>query len=133
MPYITSKNREEFLAITVPGSLYDRKTSNWFDRTYIPDGNQGYANERYVRPGMVVAIDTDTNKFVPYSAGASYGTGSDTAVGVLDTFEILTLGDSAIAPLYHGKVIESHAYVFGTTLGTISAGVKTDLPDIEWV
>lgn len=130
MPYITSRDREEFLEVRVPGSFYERETSNWFDRTYIPDDSQG---ERYVRPGMVIAIDTDTNKFVPYNASASYGTGSDTAVGVLDTFEIVTLGDSAIAPIYHGKVIESHAYVFGGTLGTISATIKTQLPDIKWV
>ncbi len=130
MPYIAKTVREEFLALKVPGSLYDRKQSNWFDRTYIPDDTAG---QRYVRPGMVVAVDTDTNKYVPYNSGASYGTGSDTAVGVLDTFEILTLGDTATEPVYHGKIIEAHAYVFGTALGTISAGVKTDIPYIEWV
>jgi hypothetical protein len=133
MPYILSKEYEEFLEIKVPGSFYDRRKSNWLDATYFVDDASG---QKYVRPGLVVAQRTDTYKWVPYNVSASYGPGSDgtnSKLGVLDTFEIVTLGDEAIAPLYHGKLIESHCYIFGSTLGTITAAVKTALPDIEWV
>jgi hypothetical protein len=131
MPYITSLEREEFLQILgKPDAHYTRLVSNWFDRQYIPDDDNG---ERYVRPGMIVARNTDTNKYVPYSSGGSYGTGSDTAVGVLDTFEIVTLGDTSVAPVYTGEIIEQNAYVFGGTLGSISAGIKSALTQIAWV
>ena len=130
MPYINSIDREEFLEIKVPGGLFDRTNSNWLEDSYFVADSR--TAQKYVRPGLIVAVDTDTNKYVPYNVSASYGTGSDTAVGILDTFEILTLGEVAVAPLYHGKVIEAHCYIFGGALGTITAAVKSDLPDIHW-
>lgn len=133
MPYMVSKKRQEFLEIKVPGSFYDRRKSNWLDSTYFVEDAEG---QKYVRPGLVVAQNTSTHKWVPYSVTASYGPGSDgtaSKLGIMDTFEIVTLGDEAIAPLYHGKLIEAHCYVFGVAVGTISAAVKTALSDVEWV
>jgi hypothetical protein len=93
-------------------------------------------DEKYVEPGLVLAQDTSSKKYVPYSAGASYGTGSDTAVGVLDQVVPLTLlteaTDAACEPIYHGELVEAFCFVLGSALGTVPAGVKTDLPDIEW-
>lgn len=133
MPYIFSKEFEEFLEIKVPGTLYDRlHKSNWFKYDTIGLDSMG---QRYARPGMIVAQlgAAGSYKYVPYSEAASYGTGSDTAVGVLDTFEILTLGDEAIDPISHGTLIEAHCYVYGEDLGNIPAGVKSALANIQWV
>ncbi|MBD3284651.1 hypothetical protein GF395_04395 [Candidatus Uhrbacteria bacterium] len=132
MPYITSKHREEFLAVKIPGGFFDRRKSNWLDSQYFVEDSEG---QKYVRPGLIVAQNTATYKWVPYNLAASYGAGSDgtnSKLGILDTFEIVTLGDEAVAPLYHGKVIEEHCYVFGNGLDSITAAVKTALPDIEW-
>jgi len=129
MPYITSKSRRSILEVK-QGHLFDRLISNFFDSTYAGEDSTG---QKYVYPGLVVARDTDTNKFVPYSSGASYGTGSNTAVGVLDEFLDVTMGDEAITPVYLGKLIEAHVYVYGVAVGTVSGAVKTALARIEWV
>jgi hypothetical protein len=101
------------------------------DSSYI--AADGTTALKYVYPGLVVAVDSTTGKYVPYSSGASYGTGSDTAVGVMDEFLDVTQGDEAITPIWHGKLIEVYCYVYGMAAGTISAGIKTSLDDIEWV
>lgn len=130
---IDQGTRRSFLAVRVVGSLYDRRSSNWLDATYFVAGENG---QKEIYPGLVVAQNTVTYKWVPYSATASYGAGSDgtnSVLGVLDTFEDLSWGDQAIAPVLHGRLIERHCYVFGGQLGTISATVKSKLPDVDWV
>lgn len=125
--------RRSFLAIKVPGGLFDRRLSNHLDASYFVEGPNG---QKEVYPGLIVAKNTSSYKWVPYSAEASYGPGSDgtgSVLGIMDTFEDVSWGDQQIAPLYHGKVIERHCYVFGSELGDISAAVKTALADIEWV
>ena len=117
--------------IKMVGTHFERKLSNWLDSSYIPVNTE--TGEKLARPGMILAIDSDTNKYVPYNSGASYGTGSDTAVAVLDTLEDVTLGDVGIAPIYSGQLIESFCYILGGEEGTVSAGVKTALDEIEWV
>lgn len=130
---VNQGTRRSFLAIRAVASLFDYRQSNWLDSSYFVAGANG---QKEVYPGLVVAKNTVSYKWVPYNSGAAYGPGSDgtdSVLGVLDTFEDVTLGDQAVAPLYHGKVIQRHCYIFGSTLGNITAGVKNALPDIEWV
>ena len=125
--------------IKVPRGVYDyRVPSLWFDSSYIPEDIYG---NKYLDPGLVVAqavVATDatygdTYAYVPYNSGASYGIGSDTAVGVLDVRLNATIGAEAVTPIYHGQLQERNCYVLGSTKGTIPAGVKSALPDIDWV
>jgi hypothetical protein len=125
--------RRSILAVKAVGGLFDRRLSNWLDASKFVVGENG---QKEIYPGMVVAQNTSTYKWVPFSEAGSYGPGSDgenSKVGIMDTFEDVSWGDAAIAPLYHGKVIERHCYVFGGELGDIPAAVKTALPDMEWV
>ncbi len=123
-------NREEFLEVMADREHVMMLKSNFLDRAYFLDDA---ALQRIVRPGMIVAKETNTKKYVPYHVSALYGVGSDTAVGILDVWQDATQEDPAVAPVFHGKVIEAHAYVFGGTLGTVAAAIKTDLNMIEWV
>lgn len=133
MPYILSRHREEYNEIKVPGTFYDRKISNWLASTYFAE--DGVTGQKYIREGMIVAKHPDwlDGKYVPYSEAASYGDSSDVAVGVLDERMILTFGDEATAPLYHGQLIEKHCYVYGGTVGVIPTAAKATIPDIDWV
>lgn len=126
--------RRSFLAILGVGDNFvSRRASNFLDSTYFVAGENG---QKEVWPGLVVAQNTDTKKWVPYNVSASYGPGSDgtdSVLGIMDTFEDVSLGDQAIAPIFHGKVIARHCYVFGGDLDTVTAAVKTALPDVEWI
>lgn len=126
--------RRSFLAILGVGdNLISRRNSNWLEATYFTAGDNG---QKYVWPGLIVAKNTSTYKWVPFSAAASYGPGSDgtnSVVGVMDEFVDVTWGDVAIAPIFHGKVIARHCYIFGSDLDSVSAAVKTALPDVEWI
>lgn len=104
--------------------------SRFFDASYIAANSY---QEKWVYAGVVVAEDTDSGKFVPYSVGASYGTGSDTPVGVLHETWDMTYDEYMVAPVWHGVFVESHCYIYGGALGTISAAVKTALTNIKWV
>jgi len=92
-------------------------------------------NEKYIYPGMIVAVSyiSGCYYYVPYSAAASYGTDSDTAVGLLWHVHDLTYGDKMITPAWHAIAIEEKCFIYGGALGTVSAAVKTSLDDIEWV
>ncbi len=124
--------------IKAPGSidLFDYMYSHFLDASYIPEDSNGY---KIVDPGMILAralVDTDATygdvyRLVPYNESASYGTGSDTAVGVLDIRVDVTHCDEMVAVIYHGKLIEDKCYVLGES--TIPTAAKTDLPDIYWV
>lgn len=126
----TRTHREEILEVMADKTHKMTLTDNFLDRNYFTDDSAG---QRYIRPGLIVAQETNTNKYVPWNASASYGVGSDTAVGILETFEDATQGDPVVAPVFHGKVIEAHAYAWNGTLGTVAAAVKTSLSMIEWV
>lgn len=130
MPYITSTNRKAILQAK-SGHHHDRLISNWLDATYIAADSTG---QKYVYPNLVVARDSSTNKYVPYNAVAgTYGTGCDTPVGVMDEFIDETLGEVSVTPIWHGKLIEAHCYLYGSAYGSIPGAVKTALDDIEWV
>lgn len=131
---INQGTRRSFLAILGVGDNFvSRRASNWLDSTYFVAGTNG---QKEVYPGLIVAKNTTSYKWVPYNASASYGPGSDgtnSVLGVMDTFEDVSWGDQAIAPIFHGKVIARHCYVFGSDLDSVSAAVKTKLADIEWI
>lgn len=101
-----------------------------FASVYYPVDSDGY---KFVTEGLVVAKNTQTGQYVPYDSAAAYGVGSDTAVGVLDDHLDLTHGNEGCTPIFHGKVMEENCFVIGGTLGSISASIKTDLPDVHWV
>lgn len=125
-------SNQEILEVVGDRSHVLRARSRWLDRNYFTTNARG---QTFVYPGLVVAVDSTTNKYVPYNASALYGIGSDTAVGVLDDFLDLTLTgkEEGVDPIVHGKLIEAHCYVWGGALGTISASVKSNLQQIEWV
>jgi len=131
---LNQSQRRSFLAILGVGDNFvSRRNSNMLDSSYFVAGANG---QKEIYPGLIVAKDTATNKWVPYNVDASYGVGSDGAsstLGVLDTFEDVSLGDQAVAPIFHGKVIARHCYVFGQDLDSVTSAVKTLLPDVEWI
>jgi hypothetical protein len=98
--------------------------------------------DRYVYAGLIVAevngglyegeITGSQPYYVPYSATAAYGTGSDTAVGILAEPHDETLTDWQIAPVDRGTAYEARCYVDPDVVGTVPAAVKTSLSDIKW-
>lgn len=128
--------------IKMPGSAeqYDYRRSLWFDTSVVsPEDGSEFV---YLDAGLILAIAEVADesaysgvapKYVPYEPGGSYGTGSDTPVGILDIRLDATLEAEAVAALYHGSVREHNCYVFGGDLGDISATIKTALPDINWI
>lgn len=109
-----------------------RLEDRFFDRAYyqmaFPAGSSNY----YAQPGLVVALNSVTGKYVPWVADASHGAGSDTAVGILIEMLELSTWDRACTPAYHGEFVESYCYTEAGAIGSIPAAVKTDLPDIHW-
>lgn len=108
-----------------------RDKSNFLEKSYFTTAAD---NSVSVIEGMIVAKNSTTKKYTPYSATVSYGPGSDTAVGVLEVRQDATYMDPAISPVAHGKVIEANCYVYGQNgTGSIPAAVKSALDDIIWV
>ena len=71
--------------------------------------------------------------YVPYSATAAYGTGSDTADGILREGVNLTQPfNRTVAPVKTGEAYTSACYAAGGAMGDISAAIKTDLTGITW-
>lgn len=130
MPIRTTRRHRQPLTV-LRDNHFSQLTSRDFDAgTYIADDSY---SEKWVYAGIIVALDSTSSKYVPYSVGASYGTGSDTAVGVLhETYE-MTYDDRLVAPVWHGVCIESRCFIYGGAVGTVSNAVKSALDDIEWV
>jgi hypothetical protein len=128
MPHYTSiTHRPDYDVLR--DNHYSTLKSRMLDSSYIAADQYGI---KTVYAGMIVAVDSSTSKYVPYSAGASYGTGSDTAVGVLKERYNVTWTDVPVAPFWHGTAIEEFCFVYGGALGTVPSAVKTALDDIEW-
>ena len=91
-------------------------------------------NERLIYPGMIVAISSVTTNYVPYSAAAAYGAGSDLPIGILRDFHNCTLGDKAIEPIVHARVPAARCFIYGQAAGAynIPAVVRTALNMIVW-
>lgn len=131
MPYRQIREHRQGYNPLVDANHLSIEKSRLFDSSYLVANSYG---EKWLYGGMIVAVDTDTAKYVPWHASASYGTGSDTAVGVtIEPMMELTYGDIGIAPVWHAKVREQYCFVYGGALGTIPAAVKTALDDILWV
>ena len=132
-------DRQEILEVFADRSHVIRLKSNWLARTYF-GFDPSTTLEHLVLPGLILAEAASTstlaNYYVPYSATAAYGAGSDTAVGVLGQLVDLTWNDEAVAPVVHAKLIEAHCYVYGETQAssqTISSTIKTQLAQMVWV
>lgn len=115
--------------LKVLSKIWEVGKSYFFDSSYAPAGTYG---EKYVYPGLLLAYNSATKMYVPYSETASYGTGSDDCVGVLPHILDCTMQPQMIAPAIHGLAIEQYCYVFGGALGTIPAAAKSNVPLIEW-
>jgi hypothetical protein len=70
--------------------------------------------------------------YVPYAADAGYGTGSDTAVGILAEIHDATVTDWQVAPVDRGTAYEKRCYEGGGPIGVVSALAKAGLSDIKW-
>lgn len=131
MPFRSTRSHRKVYEV-IRDQHFSQHKSRFFDSSYI--AANAYS-EKFIYPGMVVALDSSTDKYVPYSAAASYGTGSDSAVGVfaIEGAIDVTYGDKMIAPVWHAVLVESKCFLYGGALGTIPAAVKTALDDIQWV
>lgn len=91
-------------------------------------------NERLIYPGMIVAISSVTNNYVPYNAAAAYGAGSANPIGILRDFHNCTLGDKAIEPIVHARVPAARCFIYGQAAGAynIPVAVRTALNMIVW-
>lgn len=116
-----------------------RLPTGFLPKAYFPADTNG---DRLVYQGLVVAqvsggvyasgMTGSQPYYVPYNSAGSYGTGSDTAVGIMREFHDETVTDWQIVPVDNGIAYEKRCYVAGGTFGTIPAAVKTDLADIKW-
>ena len=130
MPIRSTRTHQWHLTV-LRDNHFSRREDRLFDAaTYIAANAYG---EKIVYAGLIVAVDSTSGKFVPYNASAAYGTGSDTAVGVLDEPYDMTYDDYMVEPVWHGVLIEDNCYVYGGALGTVPAAVKTALSAILWV
>lgn len=123
-------DRQEYLEIFARRDNVVRDKSKWFSRESIED----YVGENWeylLYPGMI--LGESDGHLVPYNSGAAYGTGSDTATGVLGQMIDVGLSDQGVAQVIHAQLIEANCYVFGSDIGDISNAIKTDLTMIQWV
>lgn len=131
MPFRTARTHRQVYNVVRDLHL-SQDSSKPFYASYI--AANAYS-EKYIYPGMIVAVSyiSGCYYYVPYSAGASYGTGSDTAIGLLWQLHDLTYGDKMIAPTWHAVAVEEKCFLYGGALGTVPAAVKTALSNIKWV
>lgn len=129
MPFRTShQKRQHFSVLAQDEPLVVGRSRN-FDSSYLAiDADYMYVLDE----GVVVAVDSTTSKYVPYSAGASYGTGSDTPVGITTQHYDMTYGAKAIAPAINAVLLEDYCQIYGSGRGSIDSTVKTALPLIMW-
>jgi|WetSurMetagenome_2_1015567.scaffolds.fasta_scaffold229037_2 hypothetical protein len=111
----------------IASAVKERKQGQFFLGSYIPTNDNG---DKIVYPGMIVAVSG--SYYVPYNVSASYGSGSDTAVGILNEVWDVTLFNKMISPVTEGTFYEKYCYEFGGTFGSIRAAVKTSLSHIQW-
>lgn len=130
MPVRPSYTRRQHYDVLGIGPHTRDPNNRMFDSTYLSaDAN----NEKWLYAGTALAVDSSTSKYVPYSATAAYGTGSDTPVGFTETPYDMTLGDVAVQVVVSGAMKEDYCLVFGGALGTVPSGVKTTLSNLIWV
>ena len=116
-----------------------RLPTGFLVRDYFPADDNG---DRIVYQGLILAeveggvaassMTASQPYYVPYSPTAAYGTGSDTAVGILAEMHDLTVTDWQVSPVDRGIAYEQRCYVGGGPLGVVPSAVKTDLSGITW-
>jgi hypothetical protein len=129
MPYISTRQRMVHLQ-PLASQHYDTYESRMFDRTYLEDDVN---NERWLYAGCVIALDHPAGTFVPYSAAASYGVGSDTPVAITKEPYDMTEGAKAVTGVFHARMVEQYCYLYGGARGVIPAAVKAALTQVSWV
>ncbi len=112
--------------------LVARLAAKMFDKAYATLTFPAGTANKYAMPGLVLALNSVTKKYVPWVTDARYGAGSDTSVGILIEQLNLSDWDRMCSPMYHGEVVEGNIYQADDDIGTVDSTVKTDLPDIEW-
>ena len=125
--FVTQTHRAVLEVLT--GPIKERKSGKFFNSTLIEEDTN---NKNYLYPGMIVAELSDGSYYVPYSLGASYGEGSDDAIGILREFWDATLHMRIVAPVTEGTFIEDYCYILGGELGVVSDAVKTSLSHVQW-
>lgn len=100
------------------------------------------SGDRYIRQGVILAevsggvlassMTASQPYYVPYSVSATYGTGSNTAVGILAEPHDETLSDWQVSPVNRGVAVEKRCYEPGGPIGVVTAAVKANLSRIEW-
>lgn len=128
MPYRQTRTRRAHFNV-LADQHYTVGESRMFEASYITYNSD---NERWIYAGLLVAEHTTTGKYVPYNASASYGAGSDTAVGILKEPYDVTNGDEPVAPVTHATVHERFCYLWGGAVGTVPSGAKTNLSLVQW-
>ena len=129
MPYRTSHSKRQHFDVLADGSHILLGNSRMFDSTYlVADAD----SMKVLDEGVVLAVDSTTSKYVPYSLGASYGTGSGTPVCITTTHYDMTYGACPVTGVTHAVLLEDYCVIYGGAKGTISAAVKTALPNILW-
>lgn len=126
MDAFTTRTHRAVLEV-MAGPVEDRRGGKYFNASYIAANDYG---EKFMYPGMVIA--ESGSYYVPYNVSAAYGTGSDTAVGILREMQDVTVQTTIVAPVTMGAVIEDYIYVYGSALDTVTTAIKTDLPHIRW-
>ena len=120
-------------------SELSRLRSYFMPSSYHPRDANG---DRLIYQGLVVAevsggipeswMTASQPYYVPWSAAGSYGTGSDTAVGIVREFHDGTLSDWQVTPVDRGIAYEARVYCGGGPIGSVPAVVKTNLSGITW-
>lgn len=114
-----------------PGDVR-RLAAKMFDKSYAQLTFPSGTLNKYAMPGLILALNSATNKYVPWRADAAYGAGSDTAVGFLNEKLVLTEWDRMCTPIYDAQVIEDNMYTDVGVLGTVPNAIKTTLIHIGW-
>lgn len=109
-----------------------RLASKMFEKAYAQLTFPATSVNKYTLPGLIVALNSATSKYVPWVTDARHGAGSDTAVGVLNEYLVLTEYDRMCSPLYKGELTQANCYTEDGDEGVIAAGIKTSLTMIAW-
>lgn len=117
----------------------------------IPDGHVQYGpslpfrgdlipyddnGERLIDPGMVVSTDTGSlttgSYYVPCTTAETYGTDTNTAVGILDAWYNATENSQPVVKvLTHGAVLARYCYVIGEGYNTVTDTMWGHLSQIQ--
>jgi len=109
----------------------ERSYSLVFDSSkLLPDTADG---KKILECGLIMSINADTRKFVPYVADGSNGTDSDKPVAVLDSHYDMTYGDLGVSGVTDSVLYEVKCYILvNGKKQPITDDVKTALNKITF-